>query len=179
MNVKSRCLIGAVTLACVSLTIAGVAIAQRDSSRLERILQYMQERRSRPADDPKMTPIATPGDYRFSFVHDGLKREYLVHVPKSYRPGHSTPMLIALHGGGGDADYQADDSKYRLISKSEQAGFIAVFPNGYSRIPGGILATWNAGACCGAAQNNNVDDVGFIREVIHQLERQAAMNRAR
>src|SRR5438046_485611 len=175
MNVKSRCLIGAVTLACVSLTIAGVAIAQRDSSRLERILQYMQERRSRPADDPKMTPIATPGDYRFSFVHDGLKREYLVHVPKSYRPGHSTPMLIALHGGGGDADYQADDSKYRLITKSEQAGFIAVFPNGYSRF-GGILATWNAGGCCGKAQENDVDDVGFIRAVIDRVERQASID---
>jgi polyhydroxybutyrate depolymerase len=85
-------------------------------------------------------------------------------------------MLIALHGGGGDDDFQADDSKYKLISKSEAAGFIAVFPNGYSRFPGGILATWNAGSCCGAAQKNNVDDVGFIREVIHRVERQASID---
>ena len=93
VNVKSRCLIGAVTLAAVSLTLARAAIAQRDSGRFERVLQHVQERRSKPADNPNMTPIAAPGDYRFSFVHDGLKREYLVHVPKSYRPGHSTPML--------------------------------------------------------------------------------------
>jgi polyhydroxybutyrate depolymerase len=122
--------------------------------------------------------MTTPGDYRFSFVHDGIAREYLVHVPKSYR-GQPTPLLIALHGGGGDADFQADDSKYRLISKSEQAGFIAVFPNGYSRFASGILATWNAGSCCGAAQKNNVDDVGFIREVIHRVERQARIDPSR
>ena len=88
-------------------------------------------------------------------------------------------MLIALHGGGGEADLQADDSKYGLIGKSEQAGFIAVFPNGYSRVPSGILATWNAGACCGAAQKSSLDDIGFIREVILRVERQANVDRSR
>lgn len=40
-----------------------------------------------------------------------------------------------------------------------------------------MLATWNAGRCCGAAQKNNVDDVGFLREVIHRVERQATIDR--
>ena len=35
------------------------------------------------------------------------------------------------------------------LASPKQAGFIAVFPNGYSRFPSGILATWNAGSCCG------------------------------
>jgi polyhydroxybutyrate depolymerase len=174
---KSRFLIGAATLAAVTVTICGSAAAQR-SGMLRTMMQHAQERRSKPADDPNMTPIRAPGDYRFSFAHDGITREYLVHVPKSYH-GAPTPMLMALHGGGGDADFQADDSKYRLISKSEQAGFIAVFPNGYSRMPSGILATWNAGACCGAAQKNNVDDVGFLREVIYRVEHQANVDRSR
>ena len=152
----------------MAVSIGGTAAAQR----LHGLMQHLQERRSKPADNPNMTPIGRAGDYRFSFVHDGITREYLVHVPRSYRSA-ATPMLIALHGGGGDADFQADDSRYRLISKSERAGFIAVFPNGYSRFPSGILATWNAGNCCGAAQKNDIDDVGFIREVIHRVERQA------
>jgi polyhydroxybutyrate depolymerase len=88
-------------------------------------------------------------------------------------------MLLALHGGGGNADFQADDSKYKLISKSDAAGFVAVFPSGYSRFPSGILATWNAGTCCGAAQKNNVDDVGFIRAVIARVERQANIDKGR
>jgi polyhydroxybutyrate depolymerase len=171
---KSRFLIGTVTLGAVTFVIGGAAVAQR-AGVLEKIVEHAHERGSKPVD-PNLTPIRAPGDYRFSFVHDGLTREYLVHIPARYRPGNPSPMLIALHGGGGDANYQADDSKYKLISKSEQAGFIAVFPNGYSRFPGGILATWNAGSCCAGAVRNNSDDVGFIREVIHRMERQASID---
>ena len=167
----SRFLAGAALLSAVAATIGGAAVAQR----LHQIIERSEQRRSRPPADPNMTPISAPGDYRFSFVHDGITREYLVHVPRSYH-GAPTPMLMALHGGGGDVDFQADDSKYRLISKSEAAGFIAVFPNGYSRFPSGILATWNAGTCCGAAQKNNIDDVGFLREVIQRVEKQAKID---
>jgi polyhydroxybutyrate depolymerase len=141
-------------------------------------MEHARERRAEPADDPDPTPIASPGDYRFSFVFDGIRREYLVHVPRSYR-GAPTPMLIALHGGGGDADFQADDSKYKLITASETHGFIAVFPNGYSRWPSGILATWNAGNCCGGAQNGRIDDVGFIRAVIARMKTQANIDQRR
>jgi polyhydroxybutyrate depolymerase len=74
-------------------------------------------------------------------------------------------------------DYQADN--YGLKQKAEEAGFIAVFPNGYSRLPGGILATWNAGACCGKAVENRIDDVGFLKEVIERVSRQANVDRTR
>ena len=168
---KSRSLTGAALLCLVAVTIGGSAIAQR-AQRLQQVIERAKELRGGQPADPNATPIAGPGDYRFSFVQDGLTREYLVHVPKSYR-GAPAPMLVALHGGGGDADFQADNSKYRLISKSEEAGFIAVFPNGYSRFRSGMLATWNAGSCCGAAERNKVNDVAFIREVIHRVERQA------
>src|SRR4029453_15280983 len=173
---RSRMFIGAALLAAVGASIGGAALAQR-GGRLEQFLGRAHERVSRVAD-PKMSPIAGPGDYRFKFVHDGIEREYLVHVPKSYRR-KSVPMLLALHGGGGDAHYQADDSKYGLNGKSEQAGFIAVFPNGYSRFKSGILATWNAGGCCAGAQKNNIDDVGFLREVIRRVEQQARIDRRR
>lgn len=171
---KSRFLAGAVMLGAVELTIGGGAIAQR-AGRLRQVVERATELRSEHPADPNATVLRAPGDYRFSFTYDGIAREYLVHVPKSYQ-GAPTPMLVALHGGGGDDDFQADDSKYGLISKSEQAGFIAVFPNGYSRFPDGILATWNAGDCCGAAQKTDVDDVGFIRAVIHRVERQASID---
>lgn len=168
----SRVLAGAVVLAAVWMAIGVGAAAQQ--GRFHDMMEHARERRSHQAD-PRLTPIRGPGDYRFSFVHDGLRREYLVHVPQSYG-GVPMPMLIALHGGGGDADLQADDSRYRLISKSEEAGFIAVFPNGYSPMPSGILATWNAGTCCGPAVKRNVDDVGFIREIIRRMKVQARID---
>jgi len=174
---QSRFLVGAAMLAAVGATIGGTAAAQR-LDRLRQIMMRAEERRARQPDDPNATRLESPGDYRFSLVHGGLRRQYLVHVPRSYRGG-PTPMLIAMHGGGGDADFQADDARYRLISKSEQAGFIAVFPNGYSRMPSGILATWNAGNCCARAQAGDIDDVGFIRAVIGRIETQANIDRRR
>jgi polyhydroxybutyrate depolymerase len=175
---KSRFLVGVGVLAAVTVTIGGTAVAQR-LGELQQMLKLSRDRHAALPADSSPTPITAAGDYRFSFVHDAITREYLVHVPRSYRADRPTPMLLALHGGGGDADFQADDSKYKLISKSEQAGFIAVFPNGYSRLQSGILATWNAGACCGPAQKNNVDDGGFIREVIRRVERQANIDAGR
>jgi hypothetical protein len=47
---------------------------------------------------------------------------------------------------GGNVELQAD-TNYNIVGKADSAGFIAVFPNGYSRLPSGKLATWNAGNC--------------------------------
>jgi polyhydroxybutyrate depolymerase len=112
----------------------------------------------------------TAGDYTFSIKHQNINRIYMVHVPKSYQAVKSMPMVLSLHGGGGNMRYQADDEYYGLISKSESAGFIAVFPNGYSRFTKGSLATWNAGICCGKARDKNIDDVGFIKSVVNDMK---------
>jgi polyhydroxybutyrate depolymerase len=80
------------------------------------------------------------------------------------------PLLVALHGGGGHAAFMADEARYGLIGAADRHGFIVAFPNGYSRLPGGRLATWNAGGCCGAARDQGIDDVGFIRAVVARLQ---------
>lgn len=116
------------------------------------------------------------GDYTFALSHDGLERRYMVHVPASYDASKPSSMLVALHGGGGNMEYQANDARYGLISKSDSAGFIAVFPNGTSRMGTGRLATWNAGHCCASARDENVDDVGFIREVVKDVSRRWAID---
>ena len=66
---------------------------------------------------------------------------------------------------------QANDKAYQIIAKSEQAGFIAVFPNGYSRLRSGKFATWNAGTCCGKAESKQSDDVGYIKQVIEEVKK--------
>ena len=112
----------------------------------------------------------TSGDYTFDLVHDGAKRMYMLHVPKSYQASQPTPLVLSLHGGGGNMEYQATEEYYHLISKSEQAGFIVAFPNGYSSMRKGKLATWNAGICCGKARDTNSGDVGFIRKAIDDIK---------
>jgi polyhydroxybutyrate depolymerase len=143
------------------------------------VRQWLKERRQqRPPQQPGTDPL-TPGDHRFTLQHDGLARAYRVHVPASYRSDTPAALLVALHGGGGNMDYQADDSKYGLVTKSEREGFVVVFPNGYSKLASGKFATWNAGRCCGAARDGNIDDVGFIREVVHRVTAQLNIDRGR
>jgi polyhydroxybutyrate depolymerase len=132
------------------------------------------ERRAGKQDSPAVAnvQITGPGDYALSLVHAGQTRLYRVHVPASYSAATPMPLVFSLHGGGGGMDYQANDSYYGQISKSDQAGFIAVFPNGFSRLKSGKLATWNAGNCCGSARDEGSDDVGFIRDIVKSLSTQ-------
>ncbi len=120
-----------------------------------------------------------PGDHRASLLHAGLQRHYRVHVPASYDPQRPAPLVVSMHGGGGSMDIQADDRFYGWTAASERHGFVVVFPNGHSRFPGGRLATWNAGRCCGAARDQGSDDVGFIRSLLGTLRGQLAIDTRR
>lgn len=135
----------------------------------ERIKEKIMARRAQPERPVgAMQTLSQPGTYRFTLQHGGLARAYLVHVPIGYHSGAATPVVLAFHGGGGDMNLQASDN-YGLVNKSDSAGFVAVFPNGYSRLPGGKLATWNAGQCCGTARDEDMDDVGFVRALLAEL----------
>lgn len=105
-----------------------------------------------------------------SIVVAGAERKYLVYDPNPQQQDRKVPLLLVLHGGGGNMRIQADDRFYGQITSAKKYGHIAVFPNGYSRLPRGGLATWNAGKCCGAARDRASDDVGFLTQLIGQLK---------
>jgi polyhydroxybutyrate depolymerase len=134
----------------------------------ERVREKLLERQAKKAEASGNQAITTPGTHRFTLQHDGLTRAYLVHVPVGYTPTKPTPVVFAFHGGGGNMELQAN-ANYNIVGKADSAGFIAVFPNGYSRFPGGKLATWNAGNCCANARDEKVDDVGFVRAIVQRL----------
>jgi polyhydroxybutyrate depolymerase len=145
----------------------GGSKAERPSLR-ERIAERRAERNAAAANKP----IGGPGTYDFTLEHDGMTRMYRVHVPKSYNAARPTPVVFSFHGGGGSAEIMSQDKFYGLTAKSEQAGYIAVFPNGYSRFRDGKLATFNAGSCCGPARDKKIDDVGFVRKIVARLKEQ-------
>lgn len=99
---------------------------------------------------------------------DGLARTYNVHLPAGYDTAEGPfPVVIGLHGTGGSA--VQFDRHYHLSEKADQAGFIAVYPNGV-RSDGRLgIRTWNAGSCCDFAVRENVNDVGFISRLIDEL----------
>lgn len=96
---------------------------------------------------------------------DGSEREYRLVVPSTGSPESpkGRPLVIGLHGGMGNAEQFEQSSGFGDLAQRE--GFVAAFPEG-----SGLLQTWNAGGCCGAAAREGVDDVGFIRTLIAAVE---------
>ena len=118
------------------------------------------------------------GDYDFTLIHDDLTRKYLVHVPDSYDSKTFFPLVLAFHGGGGNAD--GGPEYFGLNEKSDEEGFIVVYPEGTGKeVFGKFFGTWNAGRCCGDSLENNIDDVGFINKMIEQLEKDFNVDKKR
>ena len=88
-------------------------------------------------------------------------------MPPNYRKGEKLPLVIALHGGGGNA--QNMEMMSGFSEKADKENFAVVYPNGSGRISNNILLTWNAEGCCQYAAENKIDDVGFISALIDKL----------
>lgn len=116
------------------------------------------------------TPAAAPPMQLRSVQSGGLTRWFRVHEPDDYDPQQATPLVLAFHGGGGNARQFADQSELHLTSDAED--FLLVFPEGSGALGGPplyLLETWNAGNCCGYAQQNGIDDVQFTRDMVTAL----------
>ena len=97
----------------------------------------------------------------------GLNRSYEIHVPRSPAPGRGYPVLIALHGGGGQAESMIRLTK--LHDLADARGFIVVSPNGIDK-------HWNDGR---TTVKRKVDDVGFIAAMLDAVERDYRVDRGR
>lgn len=101
-----------------------------------------------------------------SLLFDGIERSYRLYLP-STPPSSPVPLFIGLHGGTGWGDQFAQTNDVEGLAESN--GFIVVHPDGVQQNArrGGV---WNGGVCCGVAARDEVDDVGFINELIDLLE---------
>jgi polyhydroxybutyrate depolymerase len=128
-----------------------------------------------------------PGDYIQTLGLDGGTRTFSIHVPAGLDARRPAPLVLAFHGGGQNA-WQFEGFTH-LHAKSDAAGFVLVEPDGTpalgpSPIPqpspdaGVVLEVWNAGNCCeyAATRNGNVDDVGFVAEMLDAVEAQICID---
>jgi polyhydroxybutyrate depolymerase len=128
---------------------------------------------TRGIEDPR---VATPGDHDVSIEYAERTRTARVHVPPRRDLATPLPVVVAYHGGGGNArGFQEYAGLDRLADRD---GVVVVYPDGTGRL-GRRLLTWNAGGCCGSAQRDAVDDVAFTWVLLSELARTLPLDASR
>ena len=94
--------------------------------------------------------------------HAGYYRCWDIHVPEGIKG--SVPLVIDLHGHSESPSSQKEFSGFGSLADSE--GFIVVWPYG-------LCESWNSGsACCPPANEDKIDDVGFLRKMVEKVSGQ-------
>jgi len=97
-----------------------------------------------------------------SLTFDGTQRQFIVFVPSDLPTRGSVPLVVMLHGGFGSATQAERDYGWDELADTDH--FIVTYPNGLNR-------AWNAGGgCCGKPATTNVNDAGFITDVVKVVQ---------
>ena len=95
------------------------------------------------------------------FEHQNRQRRYRIHVPEAYDKTTAIPLVVCLHGGGGNCD---QGSAMGLTPVADRHNFIAVYPNAIQR-------HWNDGrdAKIFAEQDREIDDADFLKTIVSRV----------
>lgn len=123
-------------------------------------------------DEPSACPAdgVSPGDSNRTVLVNGVTRSYVLHVPAAYDGAKPTPLVVDFHGVGGTGKSERNDSPYPAALDPE--GVLMAFPDG---LKGPAGTAWNVGPCCVA----DVDDVGFARALVAQVQGLACVDAKR
>lgn len=107
-----------------------------------------------------------------SLVHDGIARTYRLFVPQGLPASNPAPLVLVLHGGGGNGDMIARLTNFDAAAR--RYGFVAVYPDAYEK-------HWNDGRLGTPYVSlvTNVDDVGFLESLIARIESQIPIDLSR
>jgi len=106
-----------------------------------------------------------PGSRMGTLEVGGLTRSYVLHIPPKYDPKRPTPLVLAFHGAAASAPIMELASG--LSAKSDEAGFVVVYPNSTSQM--GLVSAWNSGGFRGPNHDQWPDDVAFVKALLDHL----------
>jgi polyhydroxybutyrate depolymerase len=119
-----------------------------------------------PEPDRDVIPI---GQSTATITVDGLERTYRMYRPTGLPD--PAPLVVVLHGAVGTGQQAEQD--YGFDAQADSGKFLVAYPDGFRR-------TWNVTAdCCGGAARDNVDDLGFIRQLVDTVSRRAPVDQKR
>jgi polyhydroxybutyrate depolymerase len=107
----------------------------------------------------------TPGTTVHPLSFGGLDRGYRLYIPDGV--ASPAPLVVMLHGGFGSGE-QAERS-YGWDQLADAAKFAVAYPDGVGR-------AWNVNGCCGRPARQNIDDVGFISDVVRDVAANVAVD---
>lgn len=99
-----------------------------------------------------------------SFMHGGVQRTYILHLPTGFSASETLPLVLNLHGLTQTGQAQSDMSKLNAIADRER--FIVVHADG-------LNLSWNA---ISGTYYGGVDDVGFLSALIDTINRDYHIN---
>jgi polyhydroxybutyrate depolymerase len=115
----------------------------------------------------------TPGTFTLAIESGGFDRVAHVHIPTGYNVDTKPPLVLVLHGAGGSGSYVLERDGW--AAKADQAGFIAVAPDGLPALPrlkpaaGANPALWNSGQLNPRSPRAAVDDVAYFSRLLDRL----------
>lgn len=128
----------------------------------------------RPLDPPETT-----GDLRHAeMTWEGRARSWLLYTP--VRLEHLTPLVFALPGSGQSAEQLRTATNFGFEALADRKGFLLIYAE-----------AWQEGSWLGPEWNDcrrnthqpahleNVDDVGFVLQVLEATAREAPVDRVR
>jgi polyhydroxybutyrate depolymerase len=112
-----------------------------------------------------LTFLAVADDATHTMDVAGASRTYKLHIPASVAADVRAPLVVVLHGGGGNADAIAQNSQFS--EKADREKFIVAYPEGVGRQPNAY--TWNAGHCCAFAMTSHSADIEFLTKLLDDI----------
>ncbi len=112
--------------------------------------------------------VAHAADARVAERFDFKGREVVMYAPHKLPAWGQRALLVVLHGGMGNAD--GVRQSLQMDGMADKYGFLIAYLNGNATRVNARMKMWNAGECCGLAQHDKVDDVGYITAAIHEIE---------
>ena len=112
---------------------------------------------------------------------DARMRTYRLYVPNSIGPRSrkqalrkSPPVLLVLHGGGGSGSAMEALTRGRFNRAADRRHVLVAYPDGIDR-------GWNDGRAelRSTAGEEHIDDIGFLRAVIADIEKHVPVDRKR